>query len=109
MATPTRVLVLVPLLMAIGCGAPQAARRQAGRSALLLVDCSVPGARIYVDETFVGLARELGVRPVELAAGARRLEVRAEGYFTVYRDLELAPGEQHREQVRLRQQPDEDG
>lgn len=109
MAAFARAL-LVPALTAMACGATQSARRPASApAAFLLLECTMPGARVYVDDVFVGLARQLDARPLELAPGARRLEVRADGYFTIYRDLALLPGERHYERVRLRQMPDEDG
>jgi hypothetical protein len=70
-----------------GCATPSRARRPDARIA---VDCTVGTARVYLDDRFLGLAGDLA-QGVPVVSGARRLEVRAEGYFTVYRDVAVPP------------------
>ncbi|MBN8612452.1 MAG: hypothetical protein J0L92_17800 [Deltaproteobacteria bacterium] len=49
-------------------------------------------ARVYTDERFLGAARVVAVRPVQLRAGPRRFTIVAEGYFPHDLDVELPPG-----------------
>jgi hypothetical protein len=76
--------------------------------AALAVECDVAEARVYVDDTFVGRADELALRPAPVHAGARRVEVRADGYFSAFRDVAIAPGERARMRVGLHRVPDGD-
>jgi hypothetical protein len=73
--------------------------------ARLAVVCAVPTARVYLDDRFVGVAGALA-RGLLIRSGARRIEVRAEGYFTAYRELAVAPGSDARLVVPLRVVPD---
>jgi hypothetical protein len=67
------------------------------------VECAVPLARVYLDETFVGRVDQLGALPV--ASGRVRMQVRADGYFTAYRDVVVHRGERRRERVSLYRVP----
>jgi hypothetical protein len=58
--------------------------------AQLQVSCDVPEARVYVDEQFRGRASDLRGRAVGVVSGTRRVEVRADGWFTAYRDVPVA-------------------
>ncbi len=49
-------------------------------------------ARVYTDERFLGGARVVAVRPIELRAGPRRFTITADGYFPHDLDIELPPG-----------------
>lgn len=49
-------------------------------------------ARVYTDERFLGGARVVAVRPIELRAGPRRFTITADGYFPHDLDVELPPG-----------------
>jgi hypothetical protein len=68
--------------------------------------CPISDARIYIDERFVGRSGELAARPVPVIAGPLRVEVRADGFFTAYRDAEVRPGESARLKVELRRVPE---
>lgn len=70
----------------------------------LRVTVDPPTARVLLDETFIGPARRLSVRPKELAPGRYRLTVEAPGYFPHDLDLDLPSGETH-VQISLREIP----
>ena len=53
----------------------------------LAVACNVPDARVYVDDVFRGRAAELRGAAMLVPSGPRRVEVRADGWFTAYRDV----------------------
>ncbi len=67
-----------------GCAAGNRALKP---DAQLVVDTAVPDARVYVDDVFAGRAAELQGRALLVRSGTRRVEVRADGYFTAYRDV----------------------
>jgi hypothetical protein len=94
-------LCLLPLA---GCaGATPNVRRP---DATLTVVCPVGAARVYVDDAYVGRAAELAARPAPVVSGTVRVEVRADGWFTAYRELGVAPGARARLEVPLRHVPD---
>lgn len=68
--------------------------------------CPIADARIYIDERFVGRSGELAARPVPVVAGALRVEIRKDGFFTAYRDAAVKPGENARLKVELRRVPE---
>jgi hypothetical protein len=86
-----------------GCGATATVLRP---DAQLVVDCPVADARVYVDEVLAGRAADLRGRAVQVRAGARRVEVRADGYFTSYREVAVPHGGRATVAVELRRVPD---
>jgi hypothetical protein len=85
-----------------GCATTSARKADAA----VILNCAVDDARVYVDETFVGRAVELRNRALPVASGTLRVEVRADGYFTAYRDLPVPKGARGRLDVALRPVPD---
>jgi hypothetical protein len=73
--------------------------------AALYLACPTPLARVYLDDHFVGRAADLA-RGLKVRSGARRVEVRADGHFTAYRDVTVPRGSQVRLDVRLRAVPE---
>jgi hypothetical protein len=69
--------------------APAAAPR--ADAVTLVVESDVPGASVFVDRQFVGTAP---VKLKDLAPGAKRINLSAEGFDGISRTVELAPGEQ---------------
>ncbi len=69
--------------------APGAAPR--ADAVTLVVESDVPGASVFVDRQFVGTAP---VTLKDLAPGAKRINLSAEGFDGISRTVELAPGEQ---------------
>ena len=51
---------------------------------------NVADARVYVDDAFVGRAADLRGHAILVAAGTRRLELRADGWFPAYRDVAVS-------------------
>jgi hypothetical protein len=74
--------------------------------AQLAIACNVPEARVYVDDVFRGRAAELAVGALLVPSGARRVEVRADGWFTAYRDVVVPHAGRSRVEVALRRVPD---
>jgi hypothetical protein len=91
------------LLLLIACAAANQARRA---DSVLLVECDVPSASVYVDETFAGRAADVGLRGLRVAHGSLRVEVRADGYYPAYRDVPVAAGERAHVKVPLRAVPE---
>ncbi len=82
------LLLGAPAIGAGGCGARAPVHAMA--SVRFLVEPLE--ARVYTDERFLGGARVLSTRPIELRAGPRRFTIVAEGYFPHDLDVELPPG-----------------
>ena len=97
-------LVVAAALVSIAC-APTA-KSVVRADGQLKVACNVPDARVYVDEVFRGRAAELRGRAVAVPAGARRVEVRADGWFTAYRDVTVPPKGRATVEVPLRRVPE---
>ena len=104
-----RVVLLAALAGCAGTTA-QAPRADAGIVVAVRCaaagDCSVPDARVYVDDKFVGRAVELGDQPIPVHAGNRRIEVRADGWFSAYREVPVAHAARAKVDVPLRKVPD---
>jgi len=96
-----RALAFCALL--VGCAPTAQVVRKPDAS--LFVECAVPTARVYLDDQFIGRASEVGGRPLAVRSGTLRVEVRADGYFTSYRDVPVAPGARERLLVDLRHVP----
>lgn len=69
-------------LFACGCGA-------ARPDAALTVACPDAEAQLYVDEAYAGLAASTRRRPLPLRSGVHRVEVRAAGKLSSYREVTL--------------------
>jgi hypothetical protein len=72
----------------------------------LAVACNVPEARVYVDDVFRGRAAELSGGAMLVPSGARRIEVRADGWFTAYRDVTVPHAGRAAVNVALRRVPE---
>jgi hypothetical protein len=72
----------------------------------LAVACNVPDARVYVDDVFRGRAIELSAGALLVPSGARRVEVRADGWFTAYRDVVVPHAGRAAVAVALRKVPE---
>jgi hypothetical protein len=93
------------LTLALGLSGCAAGARAVKPDAQLVVDASVPDARVYVDDVFAGRAAELHGHALWVRSGTRRVEIRADGYFTAYRDVPVAPGGRASVAVGLRAAP----
>jgi len=72
----------------------------------LAVSCNVPEARVYVDDVFRGRAAELAGAAMLVPSGARRVEVRADGWFSAYRDVVVPHAGRARVEVALHRVPE---
>jgi len=72
----------------------------------LAVACNVPEARVYVDDVFRGRAVELAGGAMLVPSGPRRVEVRADGWFTAYRDVAVPHAGRATIDVALRRVPE---
>lgn len=101
--SPTRLGALFVLALAACAGSSRAVRKP---DATLTITCPVDDARVYVDEIFVGRAVELREHTLHVVSGVHRVEVRADGFFTAYRDVPASSGAPGRLEVPLRRVPD---
>src|SRR5205823_8795178 len=86
------------LMMLVACAGSMQSRRA---DAVLLVECDVSSASVYVDEQFAGRAADLSARGLSVRHGSLRVEVRADGYYPAYRDVPVQAGERARVKVPL--------
>ena len=87
-----------------GCAATPPRPQQAAASRLVL-DCTPADAEVYLDGQYFGQARAFGGRGGPVRAGAHRLELRRDGYFSSLHTLHVVPGVALRLGVQLRKQP----
>jgi hypothetical protein len=66
--------------------------------ASLSVETNVPGAELWVEEHRVG---SLPMGTLRVASGRVRIEIRSNGYETVQRSLDIAPGQTATEMIEL--------
>ncbi len=99
-----RVALALLALALCGCAPTGTMVRKA--DAQLAIVCPVGAARVYVDEAFVGRAGDLERRALPVSSGTRRVEVRADGYFTAYREVTVPAGGHAQLDVALRRVPD---
>jgi hypothetical protein len=78
--------------MAIACSPRAAPRGPKSDDAVVVLKSNVRDAQVYIDGRFVAPLNALR-GGVALAAGAHRLELRHEDYFSSYLELELARAE----------------
>ena len=62
-------------------------------AAALRIDCDVPSAQVFIDDTYVGQAEEWSVDGRLIKPGFHRLEIRQPDRFTHYEELDLAKGD----------------
>jgi len=95
--------VVAAALLSAACAPTKAVVRADGQ---LQVTCNVPDARVYVDEVFRGRAAELEHGVLAVPSGNRRVEVRADGWFTAYRDVTVPHAGRAGVDVALRRVPE---
>ena len=91
-------LLVATLAACAGAAGPGA--REPSQTALVLLDCEVADASVWVDDRYLG---EIGPLSggVALAPGTRRIEVRHDRYHTYYARIALDPHERKTLQVHL--------
>ena len=95
--------VVAAALFSAACAATKPIVRADGQ---LAIACNVPEARVYVDDVFRGRAAELAGGALLVPSGPRRVEVRADGWFTAYRDVAVPHAGRARVDVALRRVPE---
>ena len=95
--------VVAAVLLSAACAPTKTVVRP---DAQLQVTCNVPEARVYVDDVFRGRAAELERGALPVRSGARRVEVRADGWFTAYRDVTVPQAGHAGVDVTLRRVPE---
>ena len=58
----------------------------------LQVDANVPDATLWVDDVLIGSVTEWAHDGRHIRAGFHRVEIRAPGYYSVYREVEQPDG-----------------
>lgn len=92
-------------LVALGACAHGAGRTELRPAGGLVLHCEPPDAEILLDDQYVGTAVGFAGRPIRLPAGLVRLELRREGYFSVYHELRVVEGLRQTLSVQLRRRP----
>ena len=98
----TRTVAVAVAVAVAGCAHSPSVKLDAQ----LAIACNVPEARVYVDDVFRARAAELRGRALAVPSGARRVEVRADGWFTAYRDVVVPHAGRAAVDVDLRRVPD---
>lgn len=94
----SRVVLLSLALLSSACAAALHPTPSAG----LIVACPDKEAWLYLDDVLVGRADDFARQPLRLQPGFHRLELRAEGRVTAYREVTLAAGQTAQVAVKLR-------
>jgi len=71
-------------------------------AAALRIDCDVPSAQVFIDDTYVGQAEEWSVDGRLVKPGFHRLEIRQPDRYTHYEELDLTKGDAVRVVAKLR-------
>ena len=81
---------------------PACASLRFSGNAVLRIDCNVPSASVFINDTFAGIAREWAVDGRMVRPGFVRIELRHPERFTHYQDVTLTKGDAVRLQVTMR-------
>jgi hypothetical protein len=92
--------LLVVLTLAFGVAS--CAHLSAPAGVALRVDSNVPDATIWVDDVLIGTVTAWAREGRHIRAGFHRVEIRAPGYYSVFREIEQRDGGQASLEVMLR-------
>ena len=92
MRAPARTWAPALAALAIACGARPGLTGLRSDDAVVILKSNVHDAQVYIDGRFVAPLSALR-GGVALAAGAHRVELRREDYFSSYVELQLARAE----------------
>ena len=95
-AAASRLCLLALLALLPAC----ASLRFSG-NAVLRIDCDVASASVFINDAYVGIAREWAVDGRMVRPGFLRIELRHPERFTHYQDVTLTKGDAVRLQVTL--------
>jgi len=94
---PIDLALAIPLLWACAAAGPASI---ADRRAVLEVSCPVADAVLWVDGRYMAQLRDLGGQ-VALSPGHHQIELHHDRFHAYYGDVDLAPGQHLRVEVRL--------
>ena len=83
------LLRLLPLVALLGC-----AQTLSSGAIAMRVDCNVPDATLWIDDSLVGTTANWKNGEKQIRAGFHRIEVRHPGYYSFFQEVEL-PGGSH--------------
>lgn len=92
------------ILAACSCGSPLPSDAKARPLSGLLLICEPDDALLYVDDKFMGTVAGLNKRPLALADGLHRIELRRDGYFAHYAEIRVERGVRQKLHVKLRKE-----
>ena len=94
------------LALAAGCASsrPGARPPRTVKGGLIIV-CDPADAEVLLNDRFVGVASTFATRPLPLAEGQHRVELRRDGYFSAHFEVRGARGVRQQLDVELRQIP----
>lgn len=96
------VLLLVGALGVACGGVSQGATLTANNSAVLVVECDIPAAEVWINSRYSRSAGETS-RGLRLRPGSYRVEVRHGGYHSRYFEFELSAKERRTIKIELAQ------
>ncbi|MFH1131772.1 MAG: PEGA domain-containing protein [Pseudomonadota bacterium] len=71
----------------------------------LVVACDPADAQIFVDDRYCGTVESQKGRPLTLPVGFHRIELRKEGYWAQFFEVNLVQGVRQKIEVKLRKEP----
>ena len=77
------------LLLLVGVSCAHAPASQVGG---FRVDCNLADATIWIDDVMVGSASSWTSRGRQIRAGFHRIEIRHPGYYSIFKEIDLAVG-----------------
>lgn len=75
--------------------------RQGSTKSYLRLDVEPSTTKVFVDSQYMGIVKGWVQQTVPVQAGARRVELRADGYMTRRFDIILEPGEEVTLQIKM--------
>jgi PEGA domain-containing protein len=80
------------LTLALAVGSSACAHFSAPTGVVLAVDSNVPESTIWVDDVLVGTVGAWTREGRHIRAGFHRIEIRASGYYSVFKEIEQPDG-----------------
>lgn len=89
----------IALATMAACG-PRSADQRGQNQAVLIIECQVADAAVWVDGRYIAEVRDLP-NGLAMPPGRHQIQVRSDHHFAHYREIELAPRQRLRIQVTL--------
>ena len=83
------LIILIVFTLALSCTLPKTKVTQQGSEGLLKVNIQPEDAEIWIDGVFLGIAVDYNPEDkyISLTSGLHTIEIKKDGYETVYRDI----------------------